>query len=87
MTINLPTSTHPARQHIDIAATVAMLHPDERRKLPTLRNALMSASDFFKAEPASKSVTVVCWKCDGRIVLERINKRGGHKTLWVFAQA
>lgn len=87
MSINLPTTTNPTRELIDVASIVEMLSPVNRGKMPTLRQALASAASYFAVEPAAAAVHVVCIKASGAIVLERIGKRGGHRTLWTFVQA
>jgi len=87
MSINLPTTTDPTRQLIDVAIIAEMLSPVNRGKLPTLRQALASAAAYFAVEPVAEAILVVCIKASGAIVLERIGRKGGHKTLWTFVQA
>ena len=85
--INLPTTTDSTRQLIDVASIAEMLNPGARGKLPTLRQALISAAAYFAVEPVAEAIHVVCIKASGAIVLERIGRKGGHKTLWTFVQA
>ena len=85
MSINLPTEGSTIRQLFDMPAVVEMLSPEGRIKLPTLRQALLSAADMFSADKAISSVCIVCRRADGSIVLERIGQRGGHRTVWTFA--
>lgn len=87
MSINLPTVNNPTRQLIDVASIADMLNPGARGKLPTLRHALINAAAYFAVEPAAEAIHVVCIKASGAIVLERIGRKGGHKTLWTFVQA
>lgn len=87
MSINLPTVNNPTRQLIDVASIAEMLNPGARGKLPTLRQALASAAAYFAVEPVAEAIHVVCIKASGAIVLERIGRKGGHKTLWTFVQA
>jgi len=85
MSINLPTANSQVRQLIDVAVVAEMLSPENRAKLPTLRQALSSAVEMFSADKAISSVNIVCRRADGSIVLERIGQRGGHRTVWTFA--
>lgn len=86
MSVNLPTTTNPTRQLIDVASIAETLSPVNRGKLPTLRQALTNAAAYFAAEPAAKAMHVVCRKANDTIVLERVGRRGGHKTIWTFVQ-
>jgi hypothetical protein len=87
MSINLPTANSQVRQLIDVAVVAEMLSPENRAKLPTLRQALSSAVEMFSADKAISSVCIVCRRADGSIVLERIGNRGGHNTVWTFIEA
>ena len=47
MSINLPTANSQVRQLIDVAVVAEMLSPENRAKLPTLRQALSSAVEML----------------------------------------
>lgn len=86
MSINLPSANSQVRQLIDVAVVAEMLSPENRAKLPTLRQALRSATEFFAADSAAGAVHVICWRADGSIVLERIGRKGAHRPVWTFTR-
>lgn len=86
MTIQLPATNSPIRSLIDVAQVATDLAPANRQKLPTLPQALNSAANFFANEKGARTLHVICWRADGRIVLERIGRNGNHRIVWVFTK-
>lgn len=82
MSITLPSATSPMRQLFDMSGLVDMLAPTARPFLPSLRQALHQAAQLDWTGISARHY--VCVKADGSIVLERVGKRGGHKTAWTF---
>ena len=82
--INLPSATNPVSQLLDTTIVLEML---ASRNLSTLTQALSGAKAYFAVEPVAEAIHVVCIKASGAIVLERIGRKGGHKTLWTFVRA
>ena len=86
MSFPLPLPGTPAREALgDIAAFAALVSPENRAKVPTMRQALRQGREAVASDPAIAAVCYVCLRADtAEFWLIRIGKRGGWKRLWNF---
>ena len=86
MSLSLPPTTHPAREHVDIDLLASLGDPQMRRQLPTLRQARDNAARAFAADDAIRRIHTVVMRADGNVELISIGPRGGWRTAWRFGQ-
>ena len=84
MSFQLPTSDSPLRELFSVAHLVEVASPENRYRLPTLRDAINSARKVVDA--GAHSANCICVTADGNLRLVRIGSKGGIKRLWNFGK-
>lgn len=86
MSLILPPQTHAARELIDLGLLASLGEVENRMKLPTLREAKVSAARAFAGDRAIRQVNMLVLRADGTLELIGFGPRGGRQTLWKFGQ-
>ena len=84
--LSLPTSSSPLRQLFDVATLAEVASPANRSKLPTFRQTVQSAKEFFASETSAKSLNAVTLRASGELWLVEVKRSGGWRKLWNFGQ-
>lgn len=84
--LSLPTSSSPLRQLFDVATLAEVASPANRSKLPTFRQTVQSAKEFFASETSAKSLNAVTLRASGELWLVEVKRSGSWRKLWNFGQ-
>lgn len=82
---HLPTTSHPARQLIDLARVAEILNPANADKLLPIWKARGIALRTFEATPAARRVALVIVRADtDEKWLVTFGRKGGWRKEWNF---
>lgn len=84
--LKLPPRNHPARQLFDVNDLAERASPENRGKLPTLREARKQAEEAFKAAEPPRTITYIVLRATGDIHLVSFGRKGRMRIEWMFGQ-
>jgi hypothetical protein len=79
----LPTNPATREKLGDLSAVVEILRPDNKLRLPTLKQARLSAAAFLADNPSAKSVCSIFYSAAGDTLFGEF-RRQSWKKLWKF---
>jgi hypothetical protein len=84
--LRLPNRDSHIRELFDMNDLVSLASPENRMKLPTFREALVSAKRTLAGDKAIRAVHTLTLRANGELWLMKVGPRGGWKVLWNFGQ-
>ena len=82
--LSLPPTASPIRGLFDLHDLADLAAPSNRAKLPTFRQAVVSARASMKADTAIRSVNMICLRATGHLWLIEFRHSGSWKKVWDF---